>query len=449
LERDDDRLCNKKNLSFVNPYSYFGQPSVWPRGYPLEEINDSLYCDTYKYKLYEQHDKVPLIQQGLVNGDPDVDSIYRLTRKNDQLLNIEFDENAPPLILNANNQYAPLNSQNTFYHYDAFFTLIFPRNTTDRECDILRGYIAIRLLREIDGRVSFMPPNAFQIRNIHSYHKDYLLEKRLFERIYEFVRDLDEWSCHKATIKECLIECIQVLVDKKHLNVNELEFYKMWIKDLDALRYKWPKIKRTREEKAVSSKQIYYKSIEKDHSSNSNKNELSLIKLNEHLEQMNYVESECKIKLEYKINPCKFDKFLLVTSASNTKELQYLNSFFKLHFPYMVICVNENALVKNFISAENSALTSFTILVERNFTECIRLASIIGFKSQALIVAKDFKHFLFWSETIEIFDRLNRTIEEEKFYMMRKNVANGVKVIKIGLNNTKSYCWFYENKKGK
>ena len=129
--------------------------------------------------------------------------------------------------------------------------------------------------------------------------------------------------------------------------------------------------------------------------------------------------------------------------------MQYLNSFFKLHFSYMVICVNENALVKNFISAENSTLTSFTILIERNFTECIRLASIVGFKSQALIIAKDFKHFSFWSETIEIFDRLNRNIEEEKFYMMRKNVANGVKLIKIGLNNTKSYCWFYENKKGK
>ncbi len=134
------------------------------------------------FRLYSTNDissknKVPLIQQGLVNGDPDMDAIYRLTRKNNENLNINFDMNAPALVLRKN-QYAPINSQNTFYHYDSFFTLIFPLNVTFRECDILRGYISMRLLQEINGRVSFMVPNAIQIRNAHSYHKDYLEEKR-------------------------------------------------------------------------------------------------------------------------------------------------------------------------------------------------------------------------------------------------------------------------------
>ena len=31
------------SFTFVNPYSYFGQTSMWPRGYPLELISESTY----------------------------------------------------------------------------------------------------------------------------------------------------------------------------------------------------------------------------------------------------------------------------------------------------------------------------------------------------------------------------------------------------------------------
>lgn len=209
--------CTQSNDSslFINPYSYFGQPSVWPRGYPLERISNQDYKQVYecsKFKLYT--DKVPLIQQGLVNGDPDVDAIYRLTRKYyNKNLNIKFDQNAPSLILKAN-QYAPVNSQNTFFHYDAFWSLIFPLNVTFRECDILRGYIAIRLMQEMDGRIAFIRPNAFQLRNAHSYHKDYLDEKRLFSSIEKFVKELNEWKCDKNKLDACLIDCIENLISK-------------------------------------------------------------------------------------------------------------------------------------------------------------------------------------------------------------------------------------------
>lgn len=62
---------------FVNPYAYFGQPSVWPRGYPLEMISETaVSANCSKFTVSTQ---MPLIQQGLVNGDPDVDAIYRYT----------------------------------------------------------------------------------------------------------------------------------------------------------------------------------------------------------------------------------------------------------------------------------------------------------------------------------------------------------------------------------
>jgi len=60
---------------FVNPYAYFGQPSVWPRGYPLEMISERAV--TFNCSKFRITGHLPLIQQGLVNGDPDVDAIYR------------------------------------------------------------------------------------------------------------------------------------------------------------------------------------------------------------------------------------------------------------------------------------------------------------------------------------------------------------------------------------
>ena len=73
--------CDEKETKFINPYAYFGQPSMWPRGYPLEKISSQKKCSLkmYRkltYKIYSG--QVPLIQQGLVNGDPDVDAIYRV-----------------------------------------------------------------------------------------------------------------------------------------------------------------------------------------------------------------------------------------------------------------------------------------------------------------------------------------------------------------------------------
>jgi hypothetical protein len=68
-----DRYKNDGRLT-VNPYAYFGQPSIWPRGYPLSEI----YRDPPTE--FEVVNASVSIQQGLANGDPDVDALFRLTR---------------------------------------------------------------------------------------------------------------------------------------------------------------------------------------------------------------------------------------------------------------------------------------------------------------------------------------------------------------------------------
>ena len=448
-ECDHDENSKEESTKFINPYAYFGQPSLWPRGYPLEKISQSVNCmsNSPKYRIYEDS-RVPLIQQGLVNGDPDVDAIYRLTRKNNELLNIEFDSNSPPLVLRKN-QYAPTNSQNTFFHYDAFFTLILPLNVTFRECDILRSYISTRLLNEINGRVAFMAPNAFQIRNAHSYHSDYISEKRLYESLNRFVTDLDKWICKKETLQDCFLDCISMLIEKKHFNSVEYEFYKAWIQGLTSMNYKWPKMQKSATSPATQ-KTVYFQSIEQEHSSSANKNEKSLTVLTKQSSQQEYLEKYCDSKLEFHLKPCKFDKFLLITTATSVKEVEYVSKFVNIHFPYIIICTSEQNADQFLASIQQ--LSGITLLVSSTFKECINNAFKLGFKQQAFMIAKNLGQFYFWAiNETTLTDTVSPLMDESSldrsFYLIRRNVANGVKEIKFPnlINSTDMFCQFYRN----
>jgi hypothetical protein len=112
----------------VNPYIHFGQPSIWPRGLPLEAV-----AENAPEQHYVQGSPVKaLVQQGLAEGDPDVDAIFRLTRvSSGKLIRVKFDNQAPPVAL-PRGLAAPFNSQNTLFHKEALWGLLIPITTTFR-----------------------------------------------------------------------------------------------------------------------------------------------------------------------------------------------------------------------------------------------------------------------------------------------------------------------------
>ena len=356
------------------------------------------------------------------------------------------------MVLNKN-QYAPLNSQNTLHLYNAFFALVFPLKVTFRECDILRGYIAIRLLNEINGRVSFIAPNAFQLRNAHSYHKDYLEEKRLYESIYYFVNDLERWKCHKNSIQECIIDLVEALIEANHLNESELELYKAWINDLTKIGYKWPKLVKVNSEKNDSeSNQIIYKSTEKDHSSNTNENEKSFSVLKANSNKKTYLENYCTVNLDSNDNSCSFEHLLLITQASNIEDLHFITHFLNTYFPYTVICTESNSFEQflEYISS-NSSFDAITILMSNDFKSCIDATFKIGFKQQSFLIVKNVKKFNFWSDAtlIEKENPLkgnDLTVFDKSFYLIRRTVANAIRLVNLkSQNDTKaSFCEFYK-----
>ena len=164
FENVDDTTIN-----VYNPYAHFGQPLIWPRGFPLTQIQQT--NESFRYVCGRR--KTSWVQQGVVNGDPDVDAIFRLTKSHKfKRIDIKFDPISPSIQYPSGSM-APYNAQNTFFHYEAFWSLYLPKTVSIRVTDIWRSYWAQRLIWLLNGAITFNGPSAYQLRSPHSYLKDF------------------------------------------------------------------------------------------------------------------------------------------------------------------------------------------------------------------------------------------------------------------------------------
>ncbi|XP_035704042.1 probable glycosyltransferase STELLO1 [Folsomia candida] len=229
-----------------NPYVHFGQRSVWPRGYPVELVG-SATNNNYTVCRYT----TPVIQQGLVNGDPDVDAIFRLTRKKMyKNIDIQFDGYAPQVVY-PKGILAPFNSQNTLFHYDSFWALMLPVSVAFRVTDIWRGYWAQPLLWKIGKNLAFTATNTTQVRNAHNYLKDFAEENKIFLEAGSLVKFLAEWKCSSTDLYNCMVSLTEDMVTNKFWDEQEVSLVKAWILDLNCVGYTPPVI--VKESKAGSS----------------------------------------------------------------------------------------------------------------------------------------------------------------------------------------------------
>ena len=156
-------------INVYNPYAHFGQPLIWPRGFPLTQIQQA--NESFRYVCGLR--KTSWVQQGVVNGDPDVDAIFRLTKSHKfKRIDIKFDPISPSIQYPSGSM-APYNAQNTFFHYEAFWSLYLPNTVSIRVTDIWRSYWAQRLIWLLNGTITFNGPSAYQLRSPHSYLKDF------------------------------------------------------------------------------------------------------------------------------------------------------------------------------------------------------------------------------------------------------------------------------------
>ncbi len=239
VETDDDNIPRKEfwepktrevkshqfeNAGWVNVYHYFTKHFIWPRGFPLEELqNKQIELTSLKY----ESTNCP-IQQGLADENPDVDAVYRLTYP----LPLDFEKKER--IALGKNAWSPFNSQNTFWFKEAFALMYLPSYCSFRMTDIWRSYVAQRIAWECGWSVLYHESTVWQERNDHNLMKDFEDEIPGYTNNYNICKELQalDLKSGQENIYDNLITCYQKLIDINVVGKDEITLLNAWIKDL-------------------------------------------------------------------------------------------------------------------------------------------------------------------------------------------------------------------------
>lgn len=209
---------------WVNVYGHFSKDLIWPRGLPLDEIRGPLPSAT-------AHGGASLwapIQQGLANGSPDVDAIWRLVLDRE----FEFEDQSSVYLTRGN--WCPFNTQSTWWWPAAFPLLYVPSYCTFRMCDIWKSFVAQRCIWELGAGVAFHAPEVAQDRNFHDLMRDFHDEIPGYElnrRIVEILENVDLKSGLEE-VSENLKRCYESLVESDVFPEAELKLVDAWLADL-------------------------------------------------------------------------------------------------------------------------------------------------------------------------------------------------------------------------
>ena len=207
-----------------NVYTHFTRERIWPRGFPLELINESL---KHTSDLGEAASYDCPIQQFLADGDPDVDAVYRLTIE--ALTKFE-----PNRIVIQPGTYCPFNSQNTIFWPETYPLLYLPAYVSFRMTDIWRSFIAQRCLYAMGKPLAFREATVLQERNEHSLIRDFREELPGYlnnPRIVEILEGLS-LSSDPAQCAQNLGACYEALITAEIVPSPELELVTLWIDSL-------------------------------------------------------------------------------------------------------------------------------------------------------------------------------------------------------------------------
>ncbi|CAN0100995.1 unnamed protein product [Ectocarpus fasciculatus] len=241
-----------------NPYGCFGGPAnVWPRGFPLDSINDpdSNRCDEVAVEVEvvesSPHDEGWRlgVVQALANHDPDVDAVYRLTYPPGGLpFDFEVPEPVPegmsPLKIVPPAAFTPYNAQATLHFPPAFWGMLLPVTVHGRVSDIWRSYFTQTLLPSTGAVTAFAPAWVEQIRNPHNYLADFQAELPLYEQSGALVTFLDAHRRQSAAASEAgvgLPERIDALMVEMYeygvLEEADVQLSQAWLEDLYSVGY--------------------------------------------------------------------------------------------------------------------------------------------------------------------------------------------------------------------
>lgn len=208
---------------YCNMYRAYTAQPIWPRGFPLRLLHggqsEAIAVDTPARMLVG-------IWQGLANGDPDVDAIYRLTRNDPCIF-----EHRGPLVL-PEGVICPFNSQNTWFFRDFAALMYLPTTVTFRFTDILRGLVAQPILWAAGARLGFTDATVVQERNPHDYLQDFAQEVPMYLHTETSVQIAMDRSRPCRSIADNLRAVYAALADARIVATTELDRLEAWLADI-------------------------------------------------------------------------------------------------------------------------------------------------------------------------------------------------------------------------
>lgn len=224
LEHDTNEVQQE---NWVNIYKKFVKKDIeiWPRGLPLDKID---FLPKFKKKKVK---KKFYLKQGVCEGNPDVDAIYRIINKK---INIKFKKNYK---FSLGKAFSPINSQNTIWSKKIFSLMYLPVTCTMRATDIWRGIIALNIILNDNLGVLIFGTTMKQNRNIHNLLNDLNEEISLYKDVENALLILKKLKLKKGpkNYSENLLKSYKALIKNKIFDRLEIKYLNAWIKDTNSI----------------------------------------------------------------------------------------------------------------------------------------------------------------------------------------------------------------------
>jgi len=224
---DGSFLVSGSKPRFVNIYRSFTDMHIWPRGFPLDLLSakESVISED---ELSEKDLKVG-VWQGLADGDPDVDAVYRLTSNEPCTFNVRRE------VVLGNGYVSPFNSQNTMFRRELFPLLYLPGFVTFRFTDILRSLVAQPIMWSKGYLLGFSNATVVQERNPHDYMRDFESEIPCYLHSKKAVKIVSDAITPDSSIAENLREAYRALLKNNIVVEKEIDLLSAWLRDLEGL----------------------------------------------------------------------------------------------------------------------------------------------------------------------------------------------------------------------
>jgi len=135
----------------------------------------------------------------------------------------------------------PYNAQACLHLYDALWGMLLPSTVHGRVADIWRGYMAQRLMWNLDLTLAFSTPWVAQYRNQHEALADFAAEQPLYRQSGELVSALRNWTPATRTLPGQIEELYIHLYELEILEDRDVRLVQAWLADLVSVGYAFPK----------------------------------------------------------------------------------------------------------------------------------------------------------------------------------------------------------------